>query len=51
MKEAIPKSQAAYQQGRSTTKQVFTIKTMTEKTISPDYYNIWIILLDMFKSF
>ena len=51
MKEAIPKSQAAYQEGRSTTEQVFALKTMIEKAISTNDYNIFIILLDMSKAF
>ena len=47
MKGAIPKSKAAYLEGRSTTDQVFRLKKVIEKTISTGNYNIWIILLDM----
>ena len=51
MKGAIPNSQAAHQQRRSNTEQVFTLKVMIEKAISTDNYNIWIALLDMSKAF
>ena len=47
MKGAIPKSQAEYQEGQSTNEQLFTLKTIIEKAISTDNYNIWIILLDI----
>ena len=40
MKEKIPLSQAAYQQGRSTTEQVFTFKVLAEKAITSEDYKI-----------
>lgn len=51
MKSCIPKSQAAYQKGRSTTEQVFTLKVMIEKAITSSNYDIFITLLDMSKAF
>ena len=51
MKDHIDISQAAYQQGRSTTEQVYTLKTMIEKAITTENYEIFIILLDMSKAF
>ena len=51
MKHHIPLSQAAYQSGRSTTEQVFTIKIMTEKAITSENYDIFLLLLDMSKAF
>ena len=47
----IPKSQAAYQKGRSTTEQVFALKMMTEKAIISENYEIFFVLLDMAKVF
>ena len=51
MKEAISRSQATYQKDKSTTELVFSLKTMTQKAISTDNYNIWITLMDMLKAF
>ena len=50
-KNVIPIEQAAYQKGRSTTEQVFTMKTLAEKAITSEEYNIFILLLDMSKAF
>ena len=51
LKEAIPIEQAAYQKGRSTTEQVFTMKLLAEKAITTENYEIYIMLLDMSKAF
>ena len=51
LKYEIPVSQAAYQSGRSTTEQVFTIKIMAEKAITSENYNIFLLMLDMSKAF
>ena len=47
----IPKSQAAYQNGRSTTEQVFVFKSMAEKAISSTNYKTHILMMDMSKAF
>ena len=47
----IPPSQAAYQQGRSSTKMVFSFKILAEKTIISDNWEIALLLLDMPKAF
>ena len=47
----IPPEQAAYQSGRSTTEQVYTIKMLVEKAINASDYSIYILLLDMSKAF
>ena len=49
--QQIPNEQAAYQGGRSTTEQVFTIKMLVEKAINASDYTIYILLLDMSKAF
>ena len=46
-----PPDQAAYQPGRGTTEQVFTIKLLTEKAIISEDYSIHLLLLDMSKAF
>ena len=51
LKTRIPDSQAAYQSGRSTTEQVFTLKVMAEKAITSEDYTIYLMLLDMSKAF
>ena len=51
LKTQIPKSQAAYQSGRSTTEQVFTLKILAEKAIISEDYTIYLLLLDMSKAF
>ena len=50
-KMIIPIEQAAYQKGRSTTEQVFSMKILAEKAIISEDYNIFILLLDMSKAF
>ena len=50
-KDKIPIEQAAYQKGRSTTEQVFTMKVLAEKAITSQDYSIFILLLDMSKAF
>ena len=51
LKEHILPDQAAYQPGRGTTEQVFTIKLLAEKAIISDDYQIHLLLLDMSKAF
>ena len=51
MKPIIPLSQSAYQKGRSTTEQVFTLKILTEKCLITQNYEITILLFDMSKAF
>ena len=47
----IPKSQAAYQQGRGTTEQVLALKILIEKALISRDLNLYILLLDMSKAF
>ena len=47
----IPLSQAAYQAGRSTTEQVYAVKTLAEKAITSNDYTVHILMLDMSKAF
>ena len=47
----IPLSQAAYQEGRSTTEHVFAIKMLAEKAITTNNYQIHLLMLDMSKAF
>ena len=47
----IPKSQAAYQRGRSTTEQVLALKILIDKALISNDYDIYILLLDMSKAF
>ena len=47
----VPRAQSAYQSGRSTTEQVFSIKVLAEKAITSSTYNIYLLLLDMSKAF
>ena len=47
----IPKDQAAYQTGRSTTEQFFAVKILAEKAITSSEYKIYILMLDMSKAF
>ena len=51
LKDHIPPDQAAYQPGRGTTKQVFSIKLLAEKAIVSEDYHIHLLLLDMSKAF
>ena len=46
----IPNSQAAYRGGRSTTKQMFTIKLMAEKAITSSNYTVMLLMMDMSKA-
>ena len=50
MKNLIPPSKAAYQSGRSTTEQVFTLKILVEKAITSENYEVFILMLDMPKA-
>ena len=47
----IPKSQAAYQRGRSATEQVLALKLLIEKSITSTDYDLYILLIDMSKAF
>ena len=47
----ISQDQAAYQNGRSTTEQVFAIKVLAEKAITASDYKIYLLMLDMSKAF
>ena len=47
----IPLTQAAYREGRSTTEQVYTMKTLAEKAITSQCYEIYILMIDMSKAF
>ena len=49
--EKVPSTQAAYQQGRSTTELVFSFKVLAEKAIMSEDYKIILLLLDMSKAF
>ena len=51
LKNKIPKDQAAYQEGRSTTEQVFCLKVLVEKAITSQNYNIIIMMIDMSGAF
>ncbi len=51
LQKKIPPTQAAYQQGQSTTEPVFTMKILAEKAITSSIYKIYILLLDMSKAF
>ena len=51
LKDHIPPDQAAYQPGRGTIQQVFSIKLPTEKAIVSEDYHIHLLLLDMSKAF
>ena len=47
----IPKTQAAYQSGRSTTEYVFAIKLLAEMAITSKDLTIYLLMLDMSKAF
>ena len=47
----LPNSQAAYQQGRSMTEQIFTIKILIENANASQNYHLWLLLMDMSKAF
>ena len=51
LKVKIPAEQAAYQNGRSTTEIVFSLKIMAEKAITSENYTIFVLMLDMSKAF
>ena len=44
LKTRIPLDQAAYQDGRSTTEQVFSMKLLAEKAITSSDYKIYFLL-------
>ena len=48
---AIPMSQAAYRKNRSTTEHVFATRLIIERTISSTDETVYLLLLDMSKSF
>ena len=47
----IPRTQAAYQYGRSTTEHVFAIKLLAEMAITSKDLTIYLLMLDMSKAF
>ena len=47
----IPKTQAAYQGERSTTEQVFVIRSMAETAIASKDYETHVIMMDMSRAF
>ena len=47
----IPKTQGAYQKGRSTTEQVLALKILIDKALNSQDYDLHILLLDMSKAF
>ncbi len=49
--QKIPISQAADRSGRSTTELVFTFRTLTEKAITSQNYEVHLLMLDMSKTF
>ena len=51
LEKHIPLEQSAYQPGRSTTEQVFAVKTLAEKAIVSSNYKLCLLLLDMSKVF
>ena len=51
LKSKIPKDQSAYQKGRSTTEQVFTLKTLVQKAIISQNYDLIITMIDMPAAF
>ena len=51
MSKKIPPTQAAYQQGRSTTEMVYTFKVLAEKATTSKDIEITLLLLDMSKAF
>ena len=51
IKDHIPIDQAAYQGGRSTTEQVFSVKILCEKAIAAQDIQLSLKLLDMSKAF
>ena len=51
LQKHIPSEQAAYQPGRSTTEQVFAVKTPAEKAIASSDFTLHLLLLDMSKAF
>ena len=51
LKSKIPKDQAAYQSGRSTTEHVLAFKLLCEKAITSSMYFLYALLLDMSKAF
>ena len=49
--EYIPITQAAYRPGRSTTELIYTFRTLAEKAITTQNYQIHLLMLDMSKAF
>ena len=51
IEKILPKDQAAYQPGRSTTEQVLAVKLLCEKAINTTDYTVYLALFDMSKAF
>ena len=49
--QIIPPTQAAYRPGRNTTELVFSFRTLIEKAITSENYEIHLLLLDMSAAF
>ena len=47
----LPNGQAAHQEYRSVTEQIFAIKLLIEKAFTSLNYHLWILLTDMIKPF
>ena len=50
-KQIIPLTQAAYNEGRSTTELVLALRLLAEKAITSSNYEIHLLMLDMSKAF
>ena len=51
LNEEIPLTQSAYRSGRSTTENVFVLRTLIDKALSLTNYELNILFLDMSKAF
>ena len=51
LKNNTPITQAAYKDGRSTTKLIFAVKLLAEKAISSCSYSVNVLMLDMSTAF
>eukprot|EP00795_Rhopilema_esculentum_P001927 gene1927-16438_t len=51
VRKTYPLEQSAYQPGRSSTEQVFAMKTLAEKAIVSNDYKLYLLLLDISKAF
>ena len=49
--EVIPQTQAAYRSGRSTTELIFSFRTLIEKAITSESYEVHLLMIDMSAAF